>query len=187
MKSERILSQLKELIEFHLTIYTALLVRDVYKLLHQGVCGSGHLLTDPDAARSYLLDEWEKMAGRPAEPVVVPVSPDHTVVRINLRSFKAAGGDVFGLWRAFYASAQTMEQDIGAFIRIWERFLECCRDEMLPFSPQDVESLTEKMAALGYPPRHHSTAYREANDPHYRVVRAEIARREQLLTEETSG
>ena len=162
--------RLKDLIDFHLDHYDNLAVQDIYKLLHQGVNGPGHLLADAEEAHQYLLREWRDVEGDTAEPLIDPISMDRKFIRINLRPYKAQGGDVNALWRVFYASAPKIEPNVDRFGQLWERFCTCCKDGLFPFSAEEAERVKEKMAPRRYPPKHHSPFYREANKPCYRVV-----------------
>jgi hypothetical protein len=188
MKSEEISEQLKALIDFHLDHYDNLAVQDIYKLLHQGVNGPKHLLADVEEAHRYLLKEWRGVEGNTATPLIDPISLDRKIIRINLRPYKAQGGDVNALWRVFYSSARDIEPNIDRFGRLWERFCTCCKEGLLPFSVEEAERVREEMAPRGYPPKHHSPAYREANKPCYRVVlTGEFKKIESLLPEREDG
>src|SRR5512136_2283430 len=82
------------LIDDHLARYPAMEPADVYKLLYQGVLGPEHLIASPKAFAARLRVEYDIQPSDDAEPLWEPVRPDGARGRVNLRPFKAAGGDV---------------------------------------------------------------------------------------------
>ena len=73
-------------------------IRDLYKLILQAARGSEHVVSDLTVARGRLVREWLELADGPGEPVVDPISPDGRIVRVHLRPYLAASGDLTGLF-----------------------------------------------------------------------------------------
>ena len=79
---------LVELLKQHLSWYPLMEPRDIYKLLYQGVMGSEHLISSPEAFSQYLLEEFEPLPLDRSERLLEPVRPDRTLFRVNLRAYK---------------------------------------------------------------------------------------------------
>jgi len=83
-------------------------IEDAYKLIYQGALGIEHLLTDTTAAINYLQKEWSEIPGKEDEPLYEIISPDSQWVRLNLKPYKAAGGNTEEVWRAMLRSSRTV-------------------------------------------------------------------------------
>lgn len=152
-------------------------VEDAYKWLFQAARGGEHAAPSEEAARAWLEREWAGLGPPlPGEPLVVRLRPDGAVVRLNLRPFKAAGGDPEALLRAFLASARSFRADPGLFVaawRAWGRPLPpegAAGKDARAFAEVDGES-----ERAGWPARHHSASYEAARHPAYRVLTGEAA------------
>jgi hypothetical protein len=154
-------------------------VEDVYKWLFQAARGGEHAAPSEEAARTWLEKEWATLGPSfPGEPLVVPLRPDGAVVRLNLRPFKAAGGDREALLRAFLQSARSLVPDPGLFVAAWRAFGRGLSGggenggDVGAF--EELDRFSEK---AGWPARHHSRGYAEARQPAYRVLTGEEADR----------
>lgn len=152
---------------------------DAYKWLFQAARGGEHAAPSEAAARKWLEAEWATLGPPlPGEPLVVRLRPDGAVVRLNLRPFKASGGDPDALLRAFLASARNFRSDPGLFVEAWRAFgggLEgggAAGIDGSSFAELDRASESE-----GWPARHHGPAYAAARKPAYRVLTGEEAAR----------
>ncbi len=152
---------------------------DAYKWLYQAARGGEHVAPSEEAARERLLREWATLgAPAPGEPLVVPLRPDRRVVRLNLRPYRAAGGDPEALLAAFLESARGFRPDTGLFLEAWRELRR-----RLPagaggrMSPAAFEELHRASEAKGWPARHHGAAYAAARAPAYRVLTDEAAGR----------
>jgi len=159
------LAAFSRLIDEHLARRPLMAPADVYKLLYQGVLGPEHLITSSDDFAARLRAEYEAVEPDDSDPLWERVRPDGALKRVNLRPFKARGGDVESLTGA---GLQTAERHWGTPAELraaWAGFVELCR----AFDPAEVLALTARLEELGYPPVHHSPGYREAYRPAYRV------------------
>jgi len=67
---------------------------DIYKCLHQGEFGVGHIMDNPAAAREGLARELFRAESGAPEPIFEKIAPDGSVLRINLRPYREIfGGD----------------------------------------------------------------------------------------------
>ena len=164
------MKNLQELIAYHTQRHEGLQPEDVYKLLFQGVLGPEHLLSNPDAAKRYLFDEWQKVDGDHHEELIEEISIDEKYVRVNLRPFKARQIDLEILWNAFLHAAKMNTMAKSEFIVLWNEYMDLCHKQLLDFAYECVRAFDQLMYQKNYPPAHHSRLYREKNKPAYRVV-----------------
>lgn len=153
----------------HLKLRPLALPGDIYKLLYQGVFGVGHIISDhawevivEEAGRIDLDDHIN-------DPLFEPVSPDGSMVRVNLRQYINRGGNLETLFNVMKESAKVQgEQEV--FLDYWRQFKELVNEGKLEFSLRDIQSLDKVIKRDGVRPMHHTEAYREAYYPAYRVV-----------------
>jgi hypothetical protein len=152
---------------------------DAYKWLFQAARGGEHAAPSEAAARKWLEAEWSTLGPPlPGEPLVVRLRPDGAVVRLNLRPFKASGGDPDALLRAFLASAREFHADPDLFVAAWRAFGgELERGRAAGIDASSFAELDRASESEGWPARHHGPAYAAARKPAYRVVTGEAAAR----------
>lgn len=141
--------------------------------------GGEHAAPSETAAWAWLETEWDGLGPPlPGEALVVPLRPDGAVVRLNLRPFKAAGGDPKALLEAFLSSARSFAPDPGLFVASWRAFGRGLAaggaNEWTSVAFEELDRASEK---AGWPARHHGRAYAEARKPAYRVLTGEEADR----------
>jgi len=168
------------LIDDHLAWYPAMEPADVYKLLYQGVLGPEHLIASPQAFATRLRAEYDAALPDEAEPLWEPVRPDWALGRVNLRPFKAGGEDIERLIAACLETAGRSWGTPAELRAAWATFVELCRTVLYltgtgsgrwsAFPLATVLALSDRLAAEGYPPIHHSAAYHQAYRPAYRLV-----------------
>ena len=143
---------------------------DAYKLLHQAALGSEHAVSDPAAPRAWLARELATLGEGTDEPVADTLG---RFVRIHLRPFVARGGDTAALLNAFVQTANTPTDttDLACALRALDAI---ARDGALPWSVVVVREYVAARRAAGFPPVHHSDAFRAAYTPAYRVVGREM-------------
>jgi hypothetical protein len=149
----------------HQTRYSAMQAEDVYKLMHQSACGNAHAVTNPQAARDWLVQEVLNLRDPYPEPAIDPISPDGSLARVHLAAYLADGGNLDTLLDAFLHTSREYHPNYTKL----ESYLEAAQ----PLVP----GLIEWVAILkpqNYPAIHHSTAYRAAYKPAYRVVLLEF-------------
>ncbi|MCU0291290.1 MAG: hypothetical protein MUF10_04785 [Thermoanaerobaculaceae bacterium] len=154
--------------------YPEMQAEDVYKLAHQATFGPAHLITDEAAARRYLLAELGGVAADPAPPLVEPLADNPRLVRVNLRPFKAAGGDPEVLLRALVATAASVSGEAAAMRGRLDVALEVLRERGRPAEAERLRVLGAALEARGFPAAHHSEAYTRSYRPAYRVVRSDL-------------
>jgi len=170
-----------DVVERHLKEKPDATAQDVYKLMYQGILGPGHMVSSEQAALKYIREEIEALTPIEfAELAFEPISPDGTMLRVNLRPFIAEGGDPAKLARAFYLTAKEIDADKrrGKFTLLWtELSRKLAEDGKL--NTEAANSVTALASEHGWAAMHHSNKYREAYRPAYRVVLLDILKQEQ--------
>ena len=148
---------------------------DLYKLVHQGIMGSEHAVSDTAAASAWMRRELGTLsmsARKDLSAVLIErLPPDGRFARVNLRPFMAAGNDAAALVRAFVATANQSKGDTAQFACV-DRALSKGRSK--PVVLQLLAQIRERRKT-GFDAAHHSAAFEAAYSPAYRVVRATLA------------
>jgi hypothetical protein len=165
--------EFREFLLKHLETRPRMRVQDVYKLLYQGVFGVGHIMGEDAYGR--LLEEAGRIGlqDHPWEPLVEPASVDGETVRVNLRPYLRRGGSLEQLFEAMKESS-AVKGDPGEFMALWGLFKELAEEEHLGLDREAIRRYDEELKAGEPAPRHHSSEYREAYYPAYRVVRRRV-------------
>ena len=163
-----------QLLSAHLARYPAMQLDDIYKLLHQAALGPGHAVDNPAAARKRLDEEIAALGKAPAEPLQDIISPDGRLGRVHLRSYLAAGGSPDALHRAFLETANSYPASPDKLARFCGCLGDLAEAGGIPFAREEVLAYFEKIARDGYPVVHHSTAFRQAYRPAYRVIAVDL-------------
>jgi hypothetical protein len=154
----------------HVARYPRLEVQDLYKLIFQASFGSEHAVADCEAARGGLEREIRALLHGSDEPLVDPIAPDGRLVRINLRPYLAARGDLAALLRAFVRTARQYHGAEATLQRYWSIVEQLAATGLLPFARAELQQFFAKMQAQGFPAVHHSAAYTTAYHPAYRLA-----------------
>ena len=148
-------------------------LRDLYKLLYQGVRGPEHILSSADIFRQRLREEWEALEPAPQDPLYEAICPDGRLLRLNLRPYRAAGGLLEQLSAACLAAGDEKWGTQADLRQTWDEVLRVCRlGAWQGFSWEACQAFTLWLQAHGFPPVHHSEAYRQLYRPAYRLVLA---------------
>ena len=155
---------------------------DLVKLVYQNEFAGGHLIKDAGQSEKRMEEEHRaaKAAGAPLFAFGVPDKRSFFVrafediggglCRLQLGSLDALGIRVSTANRFFVNTANTVRGDTARFERKLAVLAACCREGALPFDEDEAERYIASLKKQGYPPVSHSTAYRAAYAPAYRVV-----------------
>jgi len=147
--------------------------RDVYKLLYQGVRGPEHIIASAAAFTDRLVEEWEALDLPGNDPLWESIRPDGSLLRLNLRPFKAEGGRLDRLITACLETSCRTWGTQADLQQAWESFTEGGRERPLSgLALEDVKSFTSWLEANGFPPVHHSERYRVLYRPAYCLITA---------------
>ena len=164
-------ADLLTLLKLHLSWYPLMELRDVYKLLYQGVMGAEHLMPSREEYTRYLEAEFEPLQPDPTERLLEPVRPDGALYRLNLRPYKAHQLELDQLISYLLETAQIIKGTKSELITIWQKFCQLCmHGHMRIFDPADIEPFTRWLEHVEYPALHHSEAYGREYRPAYRLI-----------------
>lgn len=155
------------------SIHPSMTPQDVAKLCYQAARGAEHLLSNPDRARGYLLQELETTPADGNIPLIELISD--TVARVNLAAWKAQGLSADLLFELFAATAQVSgagEDRLPTYLAEVGAWLE--RESDPPVIPAEWQTFLRWYEETGCPAIHHSEAYRQAEKPAYRIVRRDL-------------
>jgi len=171
--------KLTELIQEQQNIKKSFEIQDAYKLIYQSVFGPGHIIVNPAMAKNYLAQEFKSISGSNNETLIENISVTGEIVRLNLRTYKYRNGNIDKLFQAMLRSATEISGNNEDFLALWNEFKQAVFGGELNFNKEELQIFDQKVKSESYPARHHSVAYKEANQPAYRVLKSCIAK--QLL------
>lgn len=150
-------------------------IQDAYKWLFQATRGGEHAAPSREAATVWLEREWSGLTEIPSdEKMWEPLCPAGEIGRLNLRPFRARGGDTEKLLDAFLASSRQYRRDEKQFSAVWaELGRRLQRKGIGQLTHSDWLSFDAEMKKKGYPAVHHSERYRKVRSPAYRIITAD--------------
>ncbi len=167
---------LEQVLDWHLKSYPLIQAADIYKLLHQGVFGPGHIVKSMEQARAALEQEFARIKHRPCTQETArlePLDPEEKLARVNLEPLRDKPAILEQLVSVLIQSSRTVS---GSPELMRERLAQavdwCCRN--LPEQTSRLAEITKPAEAEGFPALHHSKVYQAAYRPAYRVVRLDL-------------
>ena len=179
--------QEKKAIERQLKDYPETRVQDIYKSFCQDNLGPGHLIPNPQAARNYLMSELATFRedldnDRYEAPAIMyhPVGDEGNYVRVDLSVVLEGLVSEEVYLNAFVRSANegkraTPEQWVAKW-KVVEGVIRKYFPE-IPDAEKDMEMIDEYVAK-GDLIMHHSDAFSQAYNPHYRIIARDIFEKE---------
>ena len=174
---------IKDAISLQLELYPESRVQDIYKSFCQDNLGPGHLIPNPEAAKAYLTEELEEyrsdlekgLYDKP-EFRFVPTGDQNNYVRVDLSVVLDSLVDVPTLLDAFVRSAnegKKLSED--EWKAKWAEVAKVIRKDFsdIPDAEKDLAAI-DSLIAEGNLILHHSEAFQNAYNPHYRIVATEI-------------
>ncbi len=158
-------------------------VQDIYKSFCQDNLGPEHLIQDPESARNYLESELstyredlDSLRYEAPGRSFYPVGDKGNYVRVDLSTVLdgLVGDDV--LLDAFIRSANTGRKvSLDEWAAKWKSVSRVIRKDFgdIPGAEEDLRIL-DSLIVAGTPIIHHSSAFRAAYHPHYRIVAKDI-------------
>jgi hypothetical protein len=172
------------LVKTHLHRYKEFDVMDVYRLLHQAAFGVGHLIRAEKAEREWL-ERQSETTPPDAGPLLENIHPDGQWVRLHLRPYLAAKGDLKRLLNAYVASAKATPSTAAVMEAYWaafKRLVQVDGELSSRFEARRVELFGRTSAASNWPAGQHSPAVIHHYHPVYRVLSLPLA--QDLLTKQ---
>ncbi|MCM1536406.1 MAG: hypothetical protein NC126_10835 [Clostridium sp.] len=147
----------------HTERYPLMEPQDYGKLIFQSEFGAEHMIADAESVQAFLLKEWEEL---PQNGFSSP------------KGIEDIGGDLC----RFPLSACESKEAAALLAKLFlltvqggERMFKEKIEQTIQFGISGMEEWVKAWAAQGYPAVHHSTVYRDAYHPHYRLLRREYA------------
>lgn len=159
---------MKSIFLSHAEKYPMMEPTDAVKLLYQSEFGGGHLIQDVDACLNFLRREY---ASTP-QTADLPLTEDigNGFVRVNLAALDHSSFSVELLGEIFLLSAKHPHGSMDSFREKLALLEELTQEGKMPFSADALQNYLVDYEKAGFPPVSHSTAYRTAYHPAYRVV-----------------
>lgn len=152
-------------------------ISDHVKLIYQNEFGCEHLDQNRDTALARLVSECEM--AQPGAHLFEKIGNGYW--RIYLKNALALGASPETLARMFLSTAQQRHGSKARLLTKLTLLHRLCTEAQLPFNPTLCQIYLVNYNAAGLPPVHHSTRYRLAYSPCYRVIGEEYARFFELL------
>ena len=162
-------------------------VQDVYKSFCQDNLGPGHLIPDPQSARNYLESELRTFredldSARYNAPSIMyyPVGDSRNYVRVDLSVVLDGLVSEEAYLDAFVRSAnEGMRLTEEQWVAKWKEVEKVIRKDFpdIPGANEDLEMI-DSYVQKGDLIMHHSEAFSEAYNPHYRIIARDIFEKE---------
>ena len=154
-------------------LHPAMRPQDMIKLCYQATFGPEHALSALTLARQRFDAEFASVSGD-SLTLYERISPNYC--RVNLSGWKARGLSPQWLFNMF-AGGMDMSPGTDLDFANWiETADDLCHRGALPFSYTQWQAALLKYRQLGGGAVHHSTEYRLAERPAYRLVSAQVIR-----------
>ena len=160
-----------------LEMYPQSTLQDIYKSFYQECFGPGHIIEDEYSAAAYFHQETSISAEEPYGGYLYePCGADGGYYRVNLYAVNAGILPADVVLSAFLRSAKPVTPEgIKTWKRTWRAVEKIAADFHLRGYEEDKEAL-DAIIESDSPDMavHHSDAYSEAYDPHYRIIAKDI-------------
>lgn len=158
--------ELKNILKDHARRYPLMQPRDAVKLIYQNEFGGGHLIRDEEACLTYLRREYASVEKDLTTPLYENIG--NGIVRVNLAAVREE--DLEKLGKIFLDSAAKHKGTRESFLNKLELLRKLTAEGVFLFDSASLASYLSEYEAAGYPAVSHSSQYRNAYHPSYRVV-----------------
>ncbi|MCD4700343.1 MAG: hypothetical protein K8S24_00655 [Candidatus Aegiribacteria sp.] len=169
-------SGFRRIIRSHSVRYPLMKCADIYKLIYQAAMGSAHGVLSIESAREHFKEEISDIENGPLEPVVDIIAHDGNISRINVRPYLHAGYNPEKLIEVFVKTGKEFTGSVAKLEMYCWWLLRMKKDALLTVETQTIERYLNEMFESDYPAVHHSSVYRNAYSPSYRVVASTFIR-----------
>ncbi|MCF8381724.1 MAG: hypothetical protein K9H49_19270 [Bacteroidales bacterium] len=168
--------EIEKAVKFQLRNYPESTLQDIYKNFFQDAFGPGHLLVNTEESLNYLQIELAEMPGSKLNTKLVPLGYKNNFVRLDLSVIKDGIISYDEYTKAFIDSGTYFKSpDPEDWKEEWHHILKVIEKMNLKLAnfDEDKEKLSQMMANGDFAV-HHSQAFIDAYDPHYRIIYKEI-------------
>ncbi|MBO6074603.1 MAG: hypothetical protein J6P74_05665 [Paludibacteraceae bacterium] len=164
----------RELCEYMVSTYPQATLQDVYKTCYQDFFGAEHLMQDTAAARAYLHYELNELRSERVNKLGIPMREPtgfrHRFERINLAMVLNGEMSEETLLQLFIDAAGKDNALHEHWADEWAE-IEAIALQVQPAWQNDELQALLREAAAGNHAVHHSEAFRNTYNPHYRIIR----------------
>ena len=163
----------RTLCEYMVTTYPQATLQDLYKTCYQDFFGPGHMVTDSLSALQYIHYEVEELrlathdSGLPKDE---PTGFRHRFLRLDLRRVALGEMSEEELLRQFMEAANTATPVHDNWADEWTQIEAIALQVHPEWRNEDLQTALHEAAQTNRAV-HQSEAYRNAYQPHYRLVR----------------
>ncbi|MFA7107854.1 MAG: hypothetical protein WC162_01785 [Sphaerochaetaceae bacterium] len=157
-------------LKVQLEMYPLLSLMDIYKSFFQDAFGPGHLLIDPERARTSFKEELRNMKSY-GHRVWEPCGMSYNFCRVPMDLVLDGSIDEENYFSAFIAGSLNFSvPDIKVWKKTWQSLLKVfsLKSEFIQGFSEDSEYIL-KTLDKGIFEMNHSKRYREIYEPHYRI------------------
>jgi hypothetical protein len=147
-------------------------IDDAYKWIFQATRGGEHMAPSREGAAKALEIEWtDAEPAADVEAMWEPLCPCENIGRLNIRPFRDLGGQRDDLVEAFLTSSRSFTARPDALLSSWNELGHRLERQSSGALNHGMWSLLNAaLMAKSYPAIHHSTDYRAARRPSYRIL-----------------
>lgn len=168
-------TEIRDAIQGMMEQHPEMRLQDIYKSFYQDCFGPGHIIASRESAEAYLRQELESCGELKDPQPLEPTGSKGRYVRVALDFVKSGQIDYDAYVEAFIAGAKAVSpQDYEAWKELWPSIAEAAAEFDIPGYDEDLEMINQALeGAEGNLAFHHSRAYNDAYDPHYRIIAKE--------------
>jgi hypothetical protein len=163
-------NDIKDILMREAKIHPQMEVQDLYKFIHQASFGSEHAVKDTASVREWMDNELKTMDLNIEDELITFLSPDSSIVRVNLRPYVNKGYSPEKLLDAFIKTANTYKGSKDTFMLYRKKARELAEEGVFNFTAEQMDKFFDDLSARGLPAVHHSDTYERLYKPAYRVV-----------------
>ena len=161
------MEELEKILRDHAMRYPKMQPADAVKLIYQNEFGGGHLIRDEQACLNYLRREYDTVAKDASVPLYEDIG--NGIVRLNLAAVREE--DLEQLGRDFIRSAAEHKGYLDSFLSKLDVLKDLTAEGVFAFGIYELNIYLTEYEHAGYPMVSHSTGYRDAYKPAYRIIR----------------
>ena len=159
---------LRTILLAHAARYPQMQPADAVKLLYQNEFCGGHLIRNEAQCLTYLRSEYANTPQCADTPLAEDIG--NGTVRVYLGALDAHGYPVESLGVDFIRSARMQTGTLPSFQKKLALLRQLTAEGRMPFSAEALEAYLANYRQAGYPMVSHSSTYRNAYFPAYRII-----------------
>ncbi len=163
-----------DILKAHYSRYPAMQIQDAVKLVYQNEFAGGHMIEDEQSSYRALLHEMHANPYKKDDMHLDGAGFEaigNGLCRLHLYGLEAKGFAPETIHRFFINTANTMKGSVAGFEKKLATLRKCCIDGVLPYPVKELDAYLSQYKEKGYPPVHHSEAFKKAYAPAYRIVK----------------